>query len=213
MDSSHYGEQPHRPDGATMAYDLATSGVVLFGGEADSVSLSDTWTFAQIPPVVLSQASPTAATVAYVRATAATRSDRMPPEPSATSRPERTPPTLLSAGPGRSALPPRWHWPYTVTGETAIQCDIGSWTSPHRRQGFPDCCIHLTAPSDATVGTDYVVKATGGASGNEVTFSTNVDMHRVGIYGELHRRGANVSSTRIRPATRITSQLARPADD
>ena len=165
---------PTARDGATMAYDLATSGVVLFGGEADSVSLSDTWTFAQIT-VVLSQASPTAATVAYgagygghlaVTNAAGTVSY-------IEARTDATDVIVSGSGAIRAAtsLAPGT---YTVTGrDSDTNGDIGSWTfSLTVGKASQTVVFTSTAPSDATVGTDYVVKATGGASGNEVTFST-----------------------------------------
>jgi len=165
---------PTARDGATMAYDLATSGVVLFGGEADSVSLSDTWTFAQIT-VVLSQASPTAATVAYgagygghlaVTNAAGTVSY-------IEARTDATDVIVSGSGAIRAAtsLAPGT---YTVTGrDSDTNGDIGSWTfSLTVGKASQTVVFHPQLHLPTRRWAPLRSEGHGRCLGNEVTFST-----------------------------------------
>ena len=46
-------------------------------------------------------------------------------------------------------------------------------TDRHRRPGLPDHHLHLTAPAATVGGATYTPTATGGASGNPVTFTVD----------------------------------------
>jgi hypothetical protein len=163
-------------DSACMAYDTATGSIVLFGGESNSVNLSDTWTFVQTT-VSLIQGSPTSATVTYgvgysghsltvtnstgtVSYTEASSTDSTDVVVSSTG--------VISAA---TSLVPGT---YIVVGsDSDIHGDTGMWIFSLTIGKAPQTIAFTsTAPSNATVSATYAVAATGGASGNPVTFST-----------------------------------------
>jgi len=167
---------PLARDSSTMAYDPTVGGMVLFGGEANSVDLSDTWTFVQVT-VSLQQGTPNSATVTfgagysghhltvtnstatvgYTEATSASSTDVVVSGTGAIS-------ASASLAPGT----------YTVSGsDSDANGDTGTWIFT-LTVGQADQTITFTStpPSEATVGATYNVTATGGSSGEAVTFST-----------------------------------------
>jgi hypothetical protein len=167
---------PPARDSASMAYDPVTGDIVLFGGEDNSANLSDTWTFAQ-STVTLTQGNPISAIVAYGagysgHSLAVTNSARTVSYTEVTSADSTD---VVVSGTGAisaaSSLAPGL---YTVTGsDRDTNDDTGTWTfSLTVGKASQSITFTSTAPSNATVGATYTVTATGGASGNAVTFST-----------------------------------------
>jgi hypothetical protein len=159
-----------------MAYDLATGNIVLFGGEDNSGNLSDTWTFMQVT-VTLAQGSPTSAIVAYGggysgHSLAVTNSTRTVNYTEATSTDSTD--VVVSRTGAISAATSLAPGTYTVGGgDSDTNDDTGTWTfSLVVGKASQTITFTSTAPSNATVGATYMVTATGGTSGNAVTFST-----------------------------------------
>jgi len=167
---------PLARDSGSMAYDLATGKMVLFGGEANSVDLSDTWTFVQVT-VSLVQASPTSAMVTYGagysgHSLAVTNSTGIVSYTEAASSDSAD--VVVSNTGAISAATALAPGTYTVSGsETDTNGDTGTWVfSLTVGQSSQAITFTSTPPSDAVVGATYTVTATGGASGNAITFST-----------------------------------------
>jgi hypothetical protein len=161
---------------ASMAYYPVTGDIVLFGGEDNSANLSDTWTFVQ-STVTLTQGNPISAIVAYGagysgHSLAVTNSARTVSYTEVTSADSTD---VVVSGTGAisaaSSLAPGL---YTVTGsDRDTNDDTGTWTfSLTVGKASQSITFTSTAPSNATVGATYTVTATGGASGNAVTFRT-----------------------------------------
>ncbi len=167
---------PLARDSGSMAYDLAAGKMVLFGGEANSVDLSDTWTFVQVT-VSLVQASPTSAMVTYGagysgHSLAVTNSTGIVSYTEAASSDSAD--VVVSSTGAISAATALVLGTYTVSGsETDTNGDTGTWVfSLTVGQASQAITFTSTPPSDAVVGATYTVTATGGASGNVITFST-----------------------------------------
>jgi len=167
---------PPARDSVSMAYDLATGNIVLFGGEDNSGNLSDTWTFMQVT-VTLAQGSPTSAIVAYGagysgHSLAVTNSTRTVNYTEATSTDSTD--VVVSRTGAISAATSLAPGTYTVGGgDSDTNDDTGTWTfSLVVGKASQTITFTSTAPSNATVGATYMVTATGGTSGNAVTFST-----------------------------------------
>ena len=167
---------PPARDSASMAYDPATGNTVLFGGEDNSGNLSDTWTFMQVT-VTLAQGSPTSAIVAYGggysgHSLAVTNSTRTVNYTEATSTDSTD--VVVSRTGAISAATSLAPGTYTVGGgDSDTNDDTGTWTfSLVVGKASQTITFTSTAPSNATVGATYMVTATGGTSGNAVTFST-----------------------------------------
>ncbi|MGA2805488.1 MAG: kelch repeat-containing protein [Acidimicrobiales bacterium] len=167
---------PLARDSGSMAYDLATGKMVLFGGEANSVDLSDTWTFVQVT-VSLAQASPTSAMVTYGagysgQSLAVTNSTGTVSYTEATS--SNSADVIVSSTGAIRAATSLVPGTYTVSGsETDTNGDTGTWVfSLTVGQASQTITFTSTPPSNAAVGATYTVTATGGASGNVITFST-----------------------------------------
>ncbi|MGP8149425.1 MAG: kelch repeat-containing protein, partial [Acidimicrobiales bacterium] len=167
---------PPARDSASMAYDQVTGDIVLFGGEDNSANLSDTWTFVQ-STVTLTQGSPISALVAYGagysgHSLAVTNSTRTVSYSEVTSADSTD--VVVSGTGAISAATSLAPGIYTVAGsDRDANDDTGTWTfSLIVGKASQSITFTSTAPSNATVGTTYTVIATGGASGNAVTFST-----------------------------------------
>ena len=167
---------PPARDGASMAYDLATGNMILYGGSGHSVNLSDTWTLVQ-NTVALTQGNPISAVVAFgagysghslaltnptgtVSYTETKSADSADVAVSGTG----TISVATSLAPGT----------YVVGGDDSdTNGDTGSWIfSLTVVAAAQTITFTSAAPSNATAGDTYVVAATGGPSGNAVTFST-----------------------------------------
>jgi hypothetical protein len=167
---------PLARDSGSMAYDPVTGKMVLFGGEANSADLSDTWSFVQVT-VSLVQAGPISAEVTYGagyrgHSLAVTNSTGTVSYTEATSS-SSTDVVVSSTGviSAATSLAPGT---YTVDGSEAdSNGDTGTWVfSLTVGQASQTITFTSTPPSNATVGASYTVTATGGPSGNAITFST-----------------------------------------
>jgi hypothetical protein len=163
-------------DSGSMVYDLATGKMVLFGGEANSAGLNDTWTFVQVT-VSLLQAGPISAVVTYGagysgHSLAVTNSTGTVSYTEATS-PNSTEVVVTSTG-AISAATSLAPGTYTVSGREAdTNGDTGTWVfSLAVGQAGQTITFTSTPPANAAVGATYTVTATGGSSGNVVSFST-----------------------------------------
>ena len=150
--------------------------MVLFGGQANGVDLSDTWTFVQVT-VSLVQAGPTSAVITYGagyggHSLAVTNPTGTVSYTEATSS-NSTDVAVSSAG-AISAATSLAPGTYTVSGsEIDTNGDTGTWVfSLTVGQASQTITFTSSSPSNATVGSSYTVTATGGSSGNAITFST-----------------------------------------
>ena len=123
---------PSARQGCTMVYDAATQFVALWGGDANSTSLGDTWLFippgCAHPPTPIPSPSPSASpTPTPSNTPSATFTSSLTPSPSRTVFPSRTP--TPSPSPWPSATPSPSPWP-SATPSPSPSPSVTSSPSP-----------------------------------------------------------------------------------
>jgi hypothetical protein len=148
--------------------------MVLFGGEDNSVNLNDTWTFAQTT-VTLTQGSPTSAVVTYGagyngHVLTVTNSVGTVTFTEATSTDSSN--VVVGDTGAISVATPLAPGTHTASGnDIDTSGDTGVWIFSLTVAQAPQAIAFTsTVPSDAVVGSSYMVRAAGGASGRAVTF-------------------------------------------